>query len=91
MKTTFEIVNTTQNGMAAVELVILGATSIPGLDALTTSLGYMPTLGVSNRRSIVCAYPESIDAACIPLEPFFDKSWRGLKTTLRPLNRQGRE
>ena len=74
MATTFEIARTTLNGKPAVELVVRWATAIPAIDALTLSLGYTPTVGISNRRSIICADAASIDAAREPIMPFFDKS-----------------
>lgn len=69
-----ELCRTTKNGNPAIEVVVRNATTNAELDALTTSLGYVPTVGVANRRSIVCCNATELDAVRNPIAKFFDRT-----------------
>jgi hypothetical protein len=65
-----EIRRAVKNGKPAVELVVRNATA--SLRALCDTLGIAPTVGVSNRRAIICSTPAELDAAREPLRALFD-------------------
>lgn len=66
----FEICRTQKDGKPAVELVIRNANA--SLRAICDTLGMQPTVGISNRRSIVCSTPAEVDAIREPLRSLFD-------------------
>jgi hypothetical protein len=60
------------NGKPAIELVVRNSLANAELHAIIDSLGYAPTVGIANRRSIICSTPTEIDSARNPLVRFFD-------------------
>ena len=68
----FEIIRTQKDGKPAVELVVRNSMANDELNELVESLGYHPTIGIANRRAIVCTTPEEVDTARNPLVKFFN-------------------
>ena len=68
----FEVCRTQKDGKPAVELVVRNSRKDAALHAIVESLGYQPTVGIANRRAIVCTTAAEIDAARNPLVKFFD-------------------
>jgi hypothetical protein len=71
-KPKFQIFKTTLNGKPAAELVVRNATYSEELDELTTKLGYVPTVDMANRRSILVTTKDQAEAARSPLAKYFD-------------------
>ena len=70
-KPKLEMFRVQKNGKPAIEMVVRNATKEmrPVLDAL----GVLPTPDMANRRGIVCATPDELEAVRAPILHFFDK------------------
>lgn len=72
MKTaTFSILKTSLNGKLAYEIVVKNSLSIKSLHDECVRLGLIPTVDISNRRSIFVSTPSELDAVRTPLLKFF--------------------
>ena len=69
-KAKLQILRTQINGQPAVEIVVRNANA--SLRAICDRLGILPTIGISNRRSIICASAAEVEAARAPLRTLFD-------------------
>jgi hypothetical protein len=65
---TFEILKL---GPAKFELVVKNSINNPELHAELERLGYVPTPGSANRRSVIVTSPGEMDAKRDPLKRFF--------------------
>lgn len=64
-------------GKPAVELVVNHVNN--EMRPLLETLGYVPTVDMINRRSIICTCPAEVDAARNPLVPYFDATGTYIK------------
>lgn len=71
-KPKFEVQRSKVDGAVVIDLIVRNATYDAGLDAVTTSLGYMTVEDISNCRKIRCTTPAEVDAARTPLLSMFD-------------------
>lgn len=72
MKTaTFSMVKTSINGKVAFEIVVNNSLSNQALHDECIRLGLVPTVDISNRRSIFVSTPAEMDAVRNPLLKFF--------------------
>ena len=67
----FEAHRTQKDGKPAVEFVVRNSMSNPALHAECIRLGVEPSVGISNRRAIICTTPEAIIAIQTAMRPFF--------------------
>jgi len=69
------------NGNVRIEMTVQNAMYCSELQALVEQLGYEPTPGISNHRTINCLSPAEVDAARNPITKFFnaDGTWSTAK------------
>jgi len=67
----FEANRTQKDGKPAVEFVVRNSMSNPALHAECVRLGIEPTVGIANRRAIVCTTTEEIRSIQSAMRPFF--------------------
>lgn len=67
----FEANRTQKNGKPAVEFVVRNSLANPALHAECIRLGMEPTVGISNRRAIICTTPGEVAAIQGAMRPFF--------------------
>lgn len=66
-----EIIKNIVNGKVELEVVVRNSLANPELHAECERLGLVPTVGISNRRSITVTTPAELDAVRGPLAKFF--------------------
>lgn len=67
----FEAKRTQKDGKPAVEFIVRNSMANPALHAECIRLGIDPSVGISNRRAIICTTPAEIEAIQKAMRPFF--------------------
>ena len=67
----FEAKRIQNNGKPAVEFVVRNSLANPALHAECIRLGMEPTVGISNRRAIICTTSTEITVIQNAMRPFF--------------------
>ena len=67
----FEIVRTQRDGKVSLEVIVRNSLANPELHAECERLGLVPTVDISNRRSITVTTAAELDAVREPLRRFF--------------------